>query len=126
MAICASCGRPVDTVTPGHGACPSCTWRAAIRVSQTAVEDRSADADLTFDTDSDSSDEIAIAASDDPSSLMERLCDLTEGAGEPLDRHRAERVYAALVRGNLRPYRAELNRLTARFIEHLEERWHND
>jgi hypothetical protein len=124
MAICASCGRPVDTVTPGHGACPSCTWRAAIRVSQAAVEERSADVDLTFDVDPESSDDIAIAASDDPSSLMERLCDLTASAGEPLDSHRANRVYEALVRGNLRPYRAELNRLTARFIERLEEGWH--
>lgn len=124
MAICASCGRPVDTVTPGHAACPSCTWRAAIHVSQVVVEDRSADVDSTFDIDPEASDDIAIAASDDPLSLMERLCDLTASAGEPLDQRRLHRVYAALVRGNLRPYRTELNRLTERFIERLEEVWH--
>ena len=121
MAICASCGQPVDAARAKRSACPSCTWRAALRVSQSATTDEAESAsDLTPGVDSD---EAFIEAGDDPVSLVTRLQEFAAAASEPLNDDRARRVYVALIHGNMRPYRAEMNRLVSRFIEKLEESW---
>lgn len=123
MATCATCGRQLDAA-PLDTTCSSCSWRAAIRASQSAVAVRTpaADAEHTPSGSEDTEDRL-VAAGDDPLELVVRLRDLAEAGGETLDIRRARRVYEELLRGNQRPYRAELNRLAGRFVGRLEDGW---
>ena len=123
MPTCATCGRPVDQV-PARRACPSCTWRAAVRASKTAVTaDTSRKHDVaSLDLVAEGGD-LPIDLSIDPVELTSRLCGLAAAAGESLTEEQALRVYAALLRGNPRPYQTHLNRLASGFINRLEDAW---
>jgi hypothetical protein len=68
-------------------------------------------------------DEAGIQIGDDPISLVTRLQDLAAATADLIDDHRARRIYVALLNGNTRPYRAEMNRLVSRYIDTLEETW---
>jgi hypothetical protein len=120
MPICASCGQPVEAARARRSTCPSCTWRAAIRLSQTATADEADSPDLTHTA---SGHAAFIEVGDDPETLVTQLQEFAAAAADPLHDHRARRVYIALMHGNTRPYEAEMNRLVARYIERLEETW---
>lgn len=100
MSICASCGRRVDKAQPSSSVCPSCTWRAALRI-RTAVDDGPGDR------------HVALAA---------QLHDLATIVGEQLEATSLE-VLEAVARGNLRVYETEVTRLANRFVERLEATW---
>ena len=103
MSICASCGRRVDAPEPSRTVCPSCTWRAALRVSQTTtVVDRG-----NVET---------------PVAMAARLHELAVMAGERLTPNSVD-VLEAVARGNARVYEAEVTRLAHRFVQRLEETW---
>ena len=122
MAICATCGRPVDAAKPRQRPCPSCTWRAAVRVSQAASPDETAATDSTIElTPGDA--EGLIAAEVDPVAMTILLRDFASAAGQSFAFDRARRVHGALVRGNPRPYHAEMNRMIGQFIDRLEQTW---
>jgi hypothetical protein len=74
-------------------------------------------------TASDDADELALDTSIDAAELTARLCAFAAAAGDALGDGQVLRVYAALLRGNQRPYRVELNRLASRFVGRLEDAW---
>ena len=124
MPICASCGQPVDA-TPVQRACPSCTWRAALRASKAVVaQPAAAEVDTTTSASGAGGTNSIdlLRADDDPTELMDRLLVYTAMAGETVG-PAAARVYLALLRGNPRPYYTELNRLVGRFMDRLEDAW---
>lgn len=100
MSICASCGRRVDSTQSSSSVCPSCTWRAALRI-RTAVDDGPGDR------------HVALAA---------QLHELAMIVGERLETTSLE-VLEAVARGNLRVYENEVTRLANRFVERLEATW---
>jgi hypothetical protein len=122
MPICASCGQPVDAARAQRNACPSCTWRAALRLSQAATADEAEAGTDPAEISVASNDETGIQ-NDDPVELVTRLQNLAAATRDSVDEHRARRIYLALLNGNTRPYRAEMNRLVARYIETLEATW---
>jgi predicted RNA-binding Zn-ribbon protein involved in translation (DUF1610 family) len=123
MPICASCGQPVDAARAQRNACPSCTWRAALRLSQTTTTDEAEGAGTDLAVLALDADDAGIQIGDDPVTLVTRLQDLAAATPEPIDDHRARRIYLALLNGNTRPYRAEMNRLVSRYIDTLEQSW---
>ena len=122
MPICASCGQPVDAARAQRNACPSCTWRAALRLSQAPSAD-GAEAAVDVIANAADVDDAGIQIGDDPVTLVSRLQDLAAATADPIDDHRARRIYLALLSGNTRPYRAEMNRLVSRYIDTIEQTW---
>lgn len=102
MTTCASCGRHVDLSRSSSSVCPSCTWRAALKGSQTSTAE-----------EKPTQRSVAMAA---------RLHELTLIAGERLDAN-SMGALEAVARGNTRVYEAEITRLANRFVEQLEARW---
>lgn len=93
-----------------------------MRVSKASVSGGASIDTSTLQND-DADDELFAGASVNPEELMARLCALAAASNDQLDPAHAHRVHAALLRGNVRPYRTELNRLTNRFVERLESAW---
>ena len=123
MPTCATCGSPVDQA-PAKRECPSCTWRAAVRASKIAVTDNAQREHAAPSNGAAAdNDEPLLDLSIDPAELTSRLRGLAVAGGEPLTDEQTLRVYAALLRGNHRPYQTELNRLASRFINRLEDVW---
>jgi hypothetical protein len=124
MPICARCGQPLDAM-PVQRACPSCTWRAALRASRAALADTSTEQPAPTADGASADDAVAlhaITADVNPVELMDRLITYATMVGEDLGPATA-RIYLALIRGNPRPYHTELNRLVSRFVDNLEESW---
>jgi hypothetical protein len=82
-----------------------------------------AEGDVRTDTIAHAERDDADLQIDDPLTLVTRLQELAAAARDPIDDQRARRVYLALLNGNTRTYRAEMNRLVGRYIEKLEAAW---
>jgi hypothetical protein len=126
MPICATCGQPLDA-PPLQRACPSCTWRAALRASKAVAAENATTPQATARTETAKAADAPAAlelpvVDHDPLELMERLFRYAAATGDDLGDASA-RIYLALLRGNSRPYATEINRLVARFIDRLEDTW---
>src|SRR5262245_27545359 len=106
---CAACRRAPSRST-GRAMCASCRWREAQTSSHTAAA-----AEMANGEHSDTGAHSEVARPSDLY-LLFRLAPLVGENGADA----VERVLRQLVRGNTRTYRAELNRLAAKFITSIE------
>jgi predicted nucleic acid-binding Zn-ribbon protein len=118
MSRCANCGQPIETSNDQDtGGCASCGGRAT-ESSSSAAATEAADQD----SESVNADEDTIDLTESLEELISRLREYATIVGEDSSRS-IERVIRGLVRGNGRPYRAEVNRLASRFLEQVEDSW---
>jgi hypothetical protein len=112
--MCAACRRTAATTGSARALCASCSWLVARTQSQPTAAVRVPTATVSPDAQHDAT---RWDATDDVDLIM--LFELASLVGED-GPDIVRRVLWAFAKGNERAYRAEVNRLTAKFIATLE------
>ena len=108
---CAACRRAAAASSSGRGICASCSWLEARNHLALATDEESASTEFTS-----SPAEVCEATTNGDLALLFELAPLVGENGSEV----VTRVMVQIARRNERAYRAELNRLTARFIAAIE------
>ena len=110
-SVCAACRRAAANSTSGRTLCASCSWRDARNHSSTPAEHDAGSSEVFAST----KDEDALLRESDVAMLFD-LAPLVGETGADV----VSRVMLGIAKGNGRAYRAEVNRLTAKYIAALE------
>lgn len=108
---CAACRRAAAASSSGRGICASCSWLRARKQLASATDEGPASTACASATA-----EVCEATTNGDLALLFELAPLVGENGSEV----VTRVLFQIARGNERAYRAELNRLTARFIAAIE------